>query len=66
MGLDRSRRPNCVAVLLKVYANCVDGEETIMNGRIDTVLGTDEGHGKLDAAADQSRTETEESDHETD
>jgi len=38
---------HCVAVLLKVYANCVDGEEPIMNGRIEAALGRGGGDGTL-------------------
>jgi hypothetical protein len=51
------------AVLRKVYANCVDGEEQTINGRIKAALGTDEDHGTLSTAADQLRTRSEESDH---
>jgi hypothetical protein len=36
-----------VAVMLKVYANCVDGEEPIMNARIEMALRSD--RGTLDA-----------------
>jgi hypothetical protein len=52
-----------VGVLLKVYANCLDGEEQTINGRIELALGTDGDHGTLGMAANQSRTESEESDH---
>jgi hypothetical protein len=55
-----------VAVLLRVYANCVDGEESIFNERIETALGPAGLHGTLDTATDQVRTETEEFDHGTD
>jgi hypothetical protein len=57
------RLGHSVAVLLKVYANCVDGEEQTMNGRVESALGSDAGDGTLGTAADQSRTESEESDH---
>jgi len=36
------------AVTLKVYANCVDGHEPIMNERIEAALRA--GHGRLDTA----------------
>jgi hypothetical protein len=54
-----------VAVLLKVYANCVDGEESVFNECIETALGAAGPHGTLDTVADQVRTETGESDHGT-
>jgi integrase len=57
------RLGHSVAVLLKVYANCVDGEEQVMNGRIESALGADGSDGTLGTAADQSRTGDEESDH---
>jgi integrase len=57
------RLGHSVAVLLKVYANCVDGEEQIINGRIESALGADGEDGTLGTAADQSRTGDEESDH---
>jgi hypothetical protein len=44
-----------VTVLLKVCANCLDGEELTMNDRIDTALGQHGEHGKMNAAADQAR-----------
>jgi integrase len=60
------RLGHSVAVLLKVYANCVDGEESIINERIEAALGDAGLHGTLDSVADQPRTQTEESDHGTD
>ena len=52
------RLRHSVAVLLKVYANCLDGEEPTMKGRIDAALGGTGGRGTLNTAADQSRTMT--------
>jgi hypothetical protein len=37
-----------------------------MNGRIEAALGMDSDDGTLSTAVDQSRTETEDSDHGTD
>jgi integrase len=33
------RLGHSVAVLLRVYANCIDGQDGLMNGRIDDALG---------------------------
>jgi hypothetical protein len=56
------RLGHSVAVLLKVYANCVDGEEEAVNARISSALTTAMGRGTLSTAADQSRTRTGETD----
>ena len=47
------RLGHSVAVLLKVYANCVEGEEQTMNGCIEAAVGCEEGRGTLGAAAAQ-------------
>jgi hypothetical protein len=52
-----------VAVLLKVYGDCVGGEEQIMNERIESALGPGREDGTLGTAADKSRTRNEQSDH---
>jgi hypothetical protein len=57
------RLGHSVTVLLKVCANRVDGEEQIINGRIEAALGADGEDGTLGTAADQSRTGSEESGH---
>jgi hypothetical protein len=36
-----------VAVLLKVYANCIDGQEATANARIEAALGGEVGSGTL-------------------
>jgi hypothetical protein len=41
-----------VAALLKVYGSRVDGEDQIMNGRIESALGAGGGDGTLSTAAD--------------
>jgi len=56
------RLGHSVAVLLKVYANCVDGEEEIINARISSALTAAISRGTLSTAVDQSRTKTGETD----
>jgi hypothetical protein len=36
-----------VAVLLKVYANCIDGEEEAVNDKIEHALATSRGQGRI-------------------
>jgi hypothetical protein len=43
-------------VLLEVHANASMVREPTVNDRIDTALGVPGEHGKLNTAADQSRT----------
>jgi hypothetical protein len=54
------RLGHSVAVLLKVYANCIDGEEGQVNARIEAALSMDGRRAKLGTSPDGSTVHGEE------
>jgi integrase len=46
-----SRLGHDVAVLLRVYANCIDGQEAEVNDRIAAALGSDSGYARVTSTA---------------